>query len=346
MSDAAFPGAPRGEDPDLTERQRRVFAALIDLYGRTAQPVSSESIGRTEGISWSGASIRSTLAELENYGLLARPHGSAARVPSPGGYAFFVRRELTPMPLPAEVLREIDERLRRARHDVEELLSEASRLLSRLTHQLGLAVETALAQARLEHLELAPLGPDRTLMVLGIAGGAVHTLVLELETPLESEALVDASHVLHERLAGRTVGEVRRMLAEDEDLVKHTAVRVVARAAMKSWESPAPRTLFSAGASSFATQPEFSDSARLVPVLEALEHGSPLDRLMVETVEGQAAVRVALNEVEALAGCSLVSFPLPGRVRRAVGVLGPLRMDYGRCVSAVDTVGARVAEFL
>ena len=346
MSDAAFPGAPRGEDPDLTERQRRVFAALIALYGRSAQPVSSEAIGRTGGIPWSGASIRSTLAELEGYGLLARGPGSSARVPSPGGYAFFVRRELTPIPLPAEVVREIDERLRRTRHDIEQLLAEASRLLSRLTHQLGLAVETALAQARLEHLELAALGPDRTLMVLGIAGGAVHTLMLELESPLEPEELDEASEVLDERLAGLTLAEVRRRLAGDDDLVGHTAARLVARAASMSWAAPAPRTLFSAGTGSFATQPEFSDSMRLAPVLEAVEHGSPLDRLMVETVEGQSAVRVALNEVEALAGCSLVSFPLPGRVRRAVGVLGPLRMDYGRCVAAVDAVGARVAEYL
>jgi heat-inducible transcriptional repressor len=267
-------------------------------------------------------------------------------VPSPSGYSFFVRRELIPAALPSEVLREIDQRLRRARHDVEQLLTEASRLLSRFTHQLGLAVETALAQARLEHLELASLGPDRTLMVLGIAGGAVHTLVLELESPLEAEELEEASSVLDERLAGLTLADVRRRLAEDEELVGRTAVRLVARAATASWDAPAPGTLFSAGTGAFATQPEFSDSARLAPVLQALEQGSPLDRLMVETVEGQSAVRVALNEVEALAGCSLVSFSLPGRVRRAVGVLGPLRMDYGRCVAAVDVVGARVAEYL
>jgi heat-inducible transcriptional repressor len=345
MSHSAFPGAPRYEDPDLTQRQRLVFAALIGLHGQTAQPVSSEAIGRFEGISWSGASIRHTLAELEGLGLLARGHVSSGRVPSAEGYAFFVRRELTPIPLPSEMVREVDERLRRVRHDVEQLLTEASRLLSRLTHQLGLAVETALAQARLQSLELAPLGPNRTLMVLGIGDGAVHTLVLELESPIEADDLEEVAAVLNERLHGRTLAEVRQCLMNDE-LAGRSAVRIVARAAMASWESPASGTLFSAGTGSFASQPEFADGARLAPVLRVLEDGPPLDRLMVETAEGQAAVRVALDEVQGLAGLSLISFPLPGRVRRAVGVLGPLRMDYARCVAAVDVVGSRVAEYL
>ena len=346
MSHSAFPGAPREEDPDLTGRQRLVFGALIGLHGQTAQPVSSEAIGRFDGISWSGASIRHTLAELEGLGLLARGHASAGRIPSPEGYAFFVRRELTPVPLPPEVVREVDERLRRVRHDVEQLLTEASRLLSRLTHQLGLAVETALGQARLQRLELASLGPRRTLMVLGIGDGAVHTLVLDLESPLERDDLEQVTAVLDERLRGLTLAEVRERLRSDDELVGRTAVRVVARAAMASWEAPAPGTLFSAGTGSFASQPEFADGARLAPLLRVLEDGPPLDRLMVETAEGQAAVRVALDEVQGLAGLSLVSFPLPGRVRRAVGVLGPLRMDYARCVAAVDAVGARVAEYL
>ena len=346
MSHSAFPGAPREEDPDLTRRQRLVFGALIGLHGQTAQPVSSEAIGRFDGIPWSGASIRHTLAELEELGLLARGHASAGRIPSAEGYAFFVRRELTPMSLPPEVVREVDERLRRVRHDVEQLLAEASRLLSRLTHQLGLAVETALGQARLQSLELAPLGPHRTLMVLGIGDGAVHTLVLELESPLESDDLRQVAAVLNERLRGLTLAEVRACLMNDEDLASRTAVRVVARAAMASWEAPAPGAFFSAGTGSFATQPEFADGARLAPLLRVLEDGPPLDRLMVETAEGQAAVRVALDEAQGLAGLSLVSFPLPGRVRRAVGVLGPLRMDYARCVAAVDVVGARVAEYL
>jgi heat-inducible transcriptional repressor len=345
MSEPAFPGGVKVQDPDLSDRERQVFGALVRMHARTAQPVGSEAIGRSPGIRWSGARIRSTLAELESRGLVAREHVSSGRVPTAEGYAFFVRCELTPASLPPEVVREVDERLRRASRDLEALLVEASRVLSRLTRQLGLAVATSFEQERLTRLELAPLGPRRTLMVLSLGGGAVHTLALDLEHALERAELEAAAAVLEERLAGLTLAEVRRRLATDEELVGDAAVRIVARAARASWTDPG-QTFFSAGAAEFATQPEFADRGKLGSLLRLLESGSPLDRLMVKSVEGQPAVRVALDEDLALTGLSLVSFPLPGRVRRAVGVLGPLRMDYARCLAAVDVVGTRVADYL
>jgi transcriptional regulator of heat shock response len=67
---------------------------------------------------------------------------------------------------------------------------------------------------------------------------------------------------------------------------------------------------------------------------------------MMEGVEGHPAVRVGLDEDAALSRCSLVSYPLPGALRGAVGVLGPVRMDYARVFSIVDAVGRRVADLL
>ena len=56
--------------------------------------------------------------------------------------------------------------------------------------------------------------------------------------------------------------------------------------------------------------------------------------------------RIGVDEDDALSACSLVSYSLPGAVPGAVGVLGPLRMDYARVLAVVDGVGARIAERL
>jgi heat-inducible transcriptional repressor len=257
-----------------------------------------------------------------------------------------VRNELTPAPLPDEVLRQIDERLLRSAHDVEELIHEASRLLSDLTRQLGLAVSVSLDRHRLAGLELASIEPGRSLLVLTLGGGVVRTLLLELENPLERGELDDVTAVLRERLVGLDVSQVRERLAFDPELVRDTAVRIVTRAAMASWARPSATTLYSAGAGNVASQPEFADGRQLGALLRLIESGPPLDRLMIDGVEGQPAVRVALDEDLALNGCSLVSYPLPGANRAGVGVLGPLRMDYARVVSVVDAVGSRVAGVL
>jgi heat-inducible transcriptional repressor len=346
MSQPAFPGRVTRDDPDLTARQRQVLEMLVRLHGRTARPVGSDTLAREPGIRVSAASIRAAMAELETLGLLERAHASGARVPSPKGFEFFIRALLRPTTLPQDAQDEVARVLEHSARDVEHLLAQASRLLSSLTHQFALAVATPLDGERLRRLDLEPLYERRVLMALGLGGGAAQTLVLELDSPLDPDDLVAVTAVLNERLAGRTLGEVRERLASDPDLVRSTAARIVAQAAVQSWSRLISTPILAAGAVHMAEQPEFATSERLGPILRVVESGAPLDRLMVAGVEGHVAVRVGLDEDLALASCSLVSYALPGAVRAAVGILGPLRMDYSLAFAAVDVVGTRLGELI
>jgi len=346
MSHPAFVGNRSGSDPALNARLRSVFSALLEVHGKTAHPVGAETLAHRAGLRLSPASIRLALAELEALGLLEQPRASAGRVPTSRGVELFVRTLLAPAVLSPEIVAAVEGTLARSTRDIQHLLNEASRLLSTLTRQLGLAVAASLDDEPVREIELAALDPRRCLMVLNLGGGNVRTLVLELESPLEPEELQEVAMVLRERLGGRPLSEVRERLASDDDLARHSAVRVVACAAMAGWTSPVSTPLFTAGAMHMAGHPEFADASRLGSVLRAVEAGTPLDRLMVTSVEGQVAVRVGVDEDRALAGCSLVSYALPGSVRGAVGVLGPLRMDYALALAAVEAVGDRLADLL
>lgn len=346
MSEPAFPGRTSERDPDLSRRQREVFAALVTLHGQSARPVGSELLAQQAGFSLSSASLRGALAELETIGLLERSHASAGRVPSARGYQFFVRVLLTPAVLPQDLMAQVDETLSRSARDVEHLLHEASRLLSTLTHQLGLALAASLDREALTRLDLVAAGDRHAFLVLNLGPSAVRALALALESPLDRDQLEAVAGVLRERLLGRTLADVRQRLAEDPELVRHSAVRMVARAASASWSQPVSTPLYSAGAMHIAEQPEFASAPRLGSILRVVESGAPLDRLMVASVEGHATARIGIDEDRALSGCSLVSYPLPGSIHGAVGVLGPLRMDYAQALAAVDAVGARVADLL
>ena len=346
MTSLAYPGQFHREDPDLSERLQSVFLTLVSLYGRTARPVGSEAVAHEAGIPLSPASIRNDLAELESLGLLERAHASSGRVPSPRGYEFFVRSLLRPTALPAAMLERIRRELQRSTQDIEALLREASRLLSTLTEQLGLAVARSLDDDRLCRLDLEPVDTRRVVMALGIEGGAAQTLLLELESPLERGELSEVEAVLRERLVGLRVSEVREAMMSDGELIRRSAVRVVVRAAADQLSEGVETRLISAGTSRIAQQPEFASAEQLGPILRAVEVGSRLERLLVSGVEGTTSVRVGLDASSGLEACSLVSFALPGQVRGAVGVLGPVRMNYAFALAVVDHVGARVAELL
>jgi heat-inducible transcriptional repressor len=346
MSQPAFIGNRSGSDPDLSGRLREVFAALVEVHREAAHPVGAEALAHRARIRLSPASVRNALAELEMLGLLEQPHASAGRVPTSQGIELYVRTLLAPAVLPPELMAEVDGTLARSTRDIQHLLNEASRLLSTLTRQLGLAVAASLDDEPVRAIELIGMDPRRSLLVLNLGGANVRTLVLDLESPLERAELEEVTAVLRERLCDRPLAEVRERLASDPDLARHSAVRVVARAAMASWTRPVTTPLFSSGAMHMAELPEFADAGRLASVLRAVEAGTPLGRLMVTAVEGQVSVRIGVDEERALAGCSLVSYALPGAVRGAVGVLGPLRMDYALALAVVDAVGTRLADLL
>lgn len=345
MFTTAFPGHLSPGDPDLDDRQRAVFTALVELHGRSAGPVGSDRIARWGRLGISPAAVRGTLADLEALGLVERARAGAGRVPSARGYEFFVRALLAPAPLPAELEALIDRQLDDSARDVERMLHEASRVLASLTRQMGLALALSLEGEPLASIDVEPLGDRRALLVLGL-GGRSRSLVLDLDSPLDHGALAQVERVLRERLLGRTLGEARERLARDPELARHSAARILARAAAASWSLPVETHLLSSGASHIAGQPEFANAQDLGPLLLAVETGDPLGRLMVSGAQGQVAVRVGLDGPAALAGCSLVSFPLPGAIAGAVGVLGPLRMDYALSLAVVDRVGTRVADLL
>ena len=346
MSSSVIPGRLSAADPDLTDRQRRVFARLVALHRRDARPVSSERLARAADVRQSGASLRGTLAELEAMGLLERAHAAAGRVPSAAGWAYFVRAVIQPANLSAEIEDAIAERLSQSRHDVERLLQEASRLLASFSHQLGLALAASLDGEPLASLDLEPLAERRVMLVLGLAGLRSRTLVLELDTPLAPSDLREVTEVLRERLLGGSLGSARTRLASDPALARHSAVRIVARAATASWGRSVETPLLTAGVSHMVGQPEFADAAQLGPVLRALESGSAFERLMVSGPQGHAGVQVGVGPVHPLGSLSLVSYPLPGAVPGAVGVLGPMRMDYATTIALVDLVGTRVSDLL
>jgi hypothetical protein len=158
MTDLAFPGHLTQDDPDLTARHREVFVSLVALHRATARPVGSETLAHHAAVRLSPASIRGALGELEAMGLLERHYSSSGRQPSARGFEYFVRALSLPQELPTSLAEEIRLRLARSAHDVEALLDEASRLLSSITHQLGLAVASTLEGELLDRLDLEALG--------------------------------------------------------------------------------------------------------------------------------------------------------------------------------------------
>src|SRR3990167_1903209 len=74
----------------MTDRQEKILAAIVEQYAEVAVPVGSSLLARAFGVS--SATIRSEMAELERLGYIDQPHTSAGRLPTDGGYRYYVNQ--------------------------------------------------------------------------------------------------------------------------------------------------------------------------------------------------------------------------------------------------------------
>lgn len=73
---------------NISERQEKILAQIIEEYAETASPVGSVTMAKLFNVS--PATIRAEMARLESIGLIAQPHTSAGRVPTDAGYRYYV----------------------------------------------------------------------------------------------------------------------------------------------------------------------------------------------------------------------------------------------------------------
>src|SRR5246500_1830196 len=160
-ADVSTPFFARGPSlAELDERAREIFRRIVESYLETGEPVGSRTLSKG-GVSLSPASIRNTMQDLTQLGLLGAPHVSAGRLPTHAGLRLFVDGLLEVGDVGEGERRTIEARLRAHGRNYEDALNEASAILSGLAGGAGVVV-TPIRDAGVKHVEFVPLGPERT----------------------------------------------------------------------------------------------------------------------------------------------------------------------------------------
>ena len=101
---------------ELSDRQKQILRAIVDIYVSTAEPVGSKAIAALPDVNCSSATIRNEMADLTQMGLLEQPHTSAGRVPSPAGYRLYIDELMTDYRLSLDETRSLNEALELKSH--------------------------------------------------------------------------------------------------------------------------------------------------------------------------------------------------------------------------------------
>lgn len=327
----------------LDERKRRILRVVTDDYINSAEPVGSRTIARKYDLGLSPATIRNEMADLEEEGYLQQPHTSAGRIPSDRGYRYYVDALMNQRPLSKETMAEIQTELNKRRHGMEELLGQAGKVLSQMTHYPTMVMSPLTESATFRHIQFVPLNEKNVMVLVVTDTGMVENRILPTDFHWDIDDLDQLSKIMNRRLRGLPLdgldgdvwNKIRAELAMEERCF-FEAIRLL----MQSIQNERKEKIYLDGAVNILEQPEFKEVDRIKPIIGMLEASDSLYELLQPT-KGQQGINVKIGQEnirEAIKDCSLITanYRVGDRAVGVIGILGPTRMDYSRVTSVVD----------
>jgi heat-inducible transcriptional repressor len=332
----------------LSARQELILKLVVDAYLGSGKPVPSKEIAEEPGVEWGSSTVRSELAALEAAGYLTHPHTSAGRVPTELGYRHHVDLMMAGGGPTAEATVELG-----LRREIDVAMRETTAALAQVTDLMALVTappETV--AATIHRVEVLSLQPDRVMVVAIASNGAVAKRVFDFPAPVDPGLVEWASSYLNESLAGMGVGArmIASRLADPElDPVEAEFVAALGAAFTELEQEESADTLYMDGASRLLSEAHSADLPRADRLLTALEERASLLGMLRSALD-QRSVFLWIggeNPQPALRSVSVVgaNYGLAHRNLGAVGVVGPLRMDYATAIASVRSAARELSRY-
>ncbi|PYS27295.1 MAG: hypothetical protein DMF75_20630 [Acidobacteria bacterium] len=185
-------------------------------------------------------------------------------------------------------------------------------------------------------------------MVLVSNSNIVHDKVITLDEDFTQDELNRTARYLNVEFSGKSLLAIRAEIIElmrEEKALYDTVLRNAMLLCERSLEGEAATAeVYLDGASNILTKPEFSGAERIRELFRMFEEKSRLVKILNECISRQPSignVKVVIgreNVASSMKGCAVIttSYEVGGDVFGAIGVVGPMRIEYGRMMAVVN----------
>ncbi|MFL5898363.1 MAG: heat-inducible transcriptional repressor HrcA [Solirubrobacterales bacterium] len=334
----------------LSERQELILRLVVEVYLDSARPVPSKEVADRPEVEWGPSTVRAELAALEAAGYLTHPHTSAGRVPTDTGYRYYVDVMLESGSMPAEPNTELH--LSRLRREVDEAMRETTTALAQVTDLVAMATAPQPSlTATIHRVEVLRLQPSKVVVIAIASTGEVTRRVFDFDRPVDNGLVKWASSYLNESLAGLGVGArmIATRLADPGLSGVESEFIATLGSTFTDFVAEDGTELYVEGASRLLSDAHRPDLPRADELMTALERRaevlamlrSSLDRRSVFFWIGAENPQPELRSVSVIGA----NYGLPHRNLGAVGVVGPLRMDYGTAIVSVRHAARELSRY-
>ncbi|WP_449370193.1 heat-inducible transcriptional repressor HrcA [Thiomonas sp.] len=340
----------------MDERSRLLLKTLIERYIAEGQPVGSRTLSRASGLELSAATIRNVMADLEDMGLIASPHTSAGRIPTPRGYRVFVDAMLTAQPplspkqqpdlLPQSLQQQLDTA------PPQQVMMRAAQLMSSLSQFVGVVLAPQ-RSAAFRHIEFLRLSEHRILLIIVSPEGDVQNRMLHWPQPLSQSELNTATNYLNEHFSGLSFEQVAQKLGSEVEHLRSELVALMqagVQAGSQALQQPQDQVVISGQQQLLGIGDLSNNLGKLRQLFDLFEQKAQLLKLMDASAKADG-VRIYIggeSEAVPFEELSVITAPYAadGQVVGTLGVIGPTRMAYDRMIQIVDITAKLVGNAL
>jgi heat-inducible transcriptional repressor len=334
----------------LDQRSQTLLKTLIERYIADGQPVGSRTLSKFCGLDLSPATIRNVMADLEDLGLIASPHTSAGRVPTPRGYRLFVDRLVTVRPLEVQHKEQLQGQL--VAEEPQRVLTQAASLLSSLSRFAGV-VMTPKRSATFRQVEFLRLSDRRVLLIVVTPEGDVQNRILHTDREYTSSQLHEAANYINQEFAGVEFDTIRTRLQRELASLRDDITELMQKAVAAGDEaiSEHAETVMISGERNLVAVHELSDNMdRLRQLFGLFDQKTGLVQLLDASSRAQG-VQIFIGGESQLVPMDQLSvvvapYEVDGKIVGTLGVIGPTRMSYERVIPIVDITARLVSNAL
>ena len=334
------------------ERKFEILYAIIKDYIKTAEPVGSRTIEKKYKLGISSATIRNEMADLEEMGYLIQPHTSAGRIPSDKAYRLYVDQFMQVFDLDDSITENVREQYEAYMGELNASIKKTAEILTKLTNYTSLVMSPNIATLNIRDVRLIPIENERVLLIVITKQGIVKNAELKLTfipSASQVERVTNFLKICIKDIEAEFLlthfGAEYEALGRGEQKILSEVVPAIKYVLTVDTESK----VYANGITQIFNYPEFQDMHKAKQFLETLHKQELLSALLNEAMETPFDIKIGNeNAIEELNECSIMTatYKLNGKPIGSIGLVGPTRMDYDRCVSALNALTKEFTDYI
>ncbi|MGA1867184.1 MAG: heat-inducible transcriptional repressor HrcA [bacterium] len=337
----------------LSKREEQVLFAIIKLYTQHPEPVGSRYLCKKFGFNLSPATIRNTMSDLEDKGYLKHPHTSAGRIPTEEGYRYFVNDLLKNLTVhPPKFIRKKDIEMFLEIKERDTLLSEISSLLSHLSKYIGIVIAPKHSELIFKHIKFIQLNNNNILGIFVSKSGMVFNTIINEKEHISQQQLDKMAHLSNKLFEGKSIQDIKNNFnsnlndttLKNNELLNNDLFKKAYLLTNKAFSIKKDRNIYIDGRGNILNEPSVTTNfEEIKSIIDTFDNKTRLLKLIDDCLKYDNSPQVLIgieNEDIKIKHMSMVlsSYNMGDHVKGLLGVVGPMRMYYGRAISTVEYI--------